>query len=131
MAATKAFPIYLVDDDRSVRTSLSRLMRVSGFEVRAFETPEQFLAAVQDDCRGCALLDMTLPRVAGLEVQTRLKDMGIQVPVIAMSASDDDEVREAARKLGARFFLRKPVDDQALLDAISWVTESAPNGATT
>jgi FixJ family two-component response regulator len=74
---------------------------------------------------------MTLPRVAGLEVQARLKDMGIHVPVIAMSASDDDAVREAARKLGARFFLRKPVDDQALLDAISWVTESASNGATT
>jgi FixJ family two-component response regulator len=131
MAATKAGPIYLVDDDRSVRTSLSRLMRVSGFEVHAFDTPEQFLAEVRDDAHGCVLLDMSLPRIAGLEVQGRLRDMGVHLPVIAMSARDDDGLRDAARKLGARFFLRKPVDDQALLDAISWVTESASNGATT
>jgi len=108
MAATKACPIYLVDDDRSVRTSLSRLMRVSGFEVRAFDTPEQFLAEVHVDAHGCVLLDMTLPRIAGLEVQGRLKDMGVHLPVIAMSAPDDDGLREAPRKPGARFFLTRP-----------------------
>lgn len=122
------FRVYLVDDDKSVRTGLSRLMRVSGFEVVAFDTPEKFLAEVSQDWIGCVLLDMALPRVTGLQVQERLRDMGIRLPVIAMSARDDDGVREAARALGARFFLHKPVDDQALLDAISWVTGATPQG---
>ncbi|HEY2558703.1 MAG TPA: response regulator [Caldimonas sp.] len=125
MGANRAYRIYLVDDDRSVRTSLTRLLRVSGFEVQPFDTPEQFLAEVHDDRQSCVLLDMSMPRVPGLEVQARLQEMGIGLPLIAMSARDDDGVREAARTLGAKFFLRKPVDDQALLDAISWVTASS------
>ena len=122
------FRLYLVDDDLSVRTSLSRLMRVSGFDVQAFDSPEKFLAEVSPDWTGCVLLDMTLPRVTGLQVQERLREMGIGLPVIAMSARDDDGIREAARALGVRFFLRKPVDDQALLDAISWVTGTTAEG---
>jgi FixJ family two-component response regulator len=127
---THPFRVYLVDDDTSVRTGLTRLMRVSGFEVTAFDTPEKFLAEVSPDWNGCVLLDMTLPRVTGLEVQERLRDMGIALPVIAMSARDDSGVREAARALGVRFFLHKPVDDQALLDAISWVTGAASHDKT-
>jgi FixJ family two-component response regulator len=104
----------------SVRTGLSRLMRVSGFDVLAFDTPEEFLAEVSQDWNGCVLLDMTMPRVTGLQVQERLRAMNIRLPVIAMSARNG--VREAARTLGARSFLHKPIDDQALFDAISWVT---------
>jgi FixJ family two-component response regulator len=125
---TQPFRIYLVDDDTSVRTGLSRLMRVSGFDVKAFDTAEQFLAEVSQDWNGCVLLDMALPRVTGLQVQERLRDTGIRLPVIAMSARDDDGVRESARALGARFFLHKPIDDQALLDAISWVTGTTAQG---
>jgi FixJ family two-component response regulator len=116
------FRVYLVDDDKSIRTGLSRLMRVSGFEVTAFDTPEKFLAEVSLDWSGCVLLDMDLPRGTGLQVQERSRDMRIRLPVIAMSARNDAGVREAARALGVRFFLHKPIDDQALLDAISWVT---------
>jgi FixJ family two-component response regulator len=125
---THPFRVYLVDDDKSVRTGLSRLMRVSGFDVRAFDTAEQFLAEVSQDWNGCVLLDMALPRVTGLQVQERLRDRGIRLPVIVMSARDDDGVREAARALGAQFFLHKPIDDQALLDAISWVTGATTQG---
>jgi FixJ family two-component response regulator len=126
----QALRIYVVDDDRSVRTSLSRLMRVSGFAVATFDSPEQFLDEVRPDWTGCVLLDMALPRLTGLQVQARLQAKAIQLPVIAMSARDDDGTREAARELGARFFLRKPVDDQALLDAISWVSGTTLRGGT-
>lgn len=118
--STHAARVYLVDDDMSVRTGLSRLIRVSGFDVVAFDTPEKFLAEVSQDWNGCVLLDMTMPRVTGLQVQERLRAMNIRLPVIAMSARNG--VREAARTLGARSFLHKPIDDQALFDAISWVT---------
>jgi FixJ family two-component response regulator len=62
----------------------------------------------------------------GMELIARLKEKGITNPVIALSARDDDEIRQLARNLGVRFFLRKPVDDQALIDAINWVVKKQP-----
>ena len=97
-------------------------MRASGFEVRAYATAESFLDAASADDHTCALLDITMPRMSGTELQARLHERGIELPVIAVSARDDEDTRGAARALGARFFLRKPVDDRALLDAIAWVT---------
>jgi FixJ family two-component response regulator len=122
VGTVKTLLVYIVDDDESVRTGLSRLMRSAGFEARVFESAEQFLENLQIDRPGCVLLDITMPRVTGLEVQARLKQKGIKLPVIAVSARDDEETRRLARELGVQFFLRKPVDDQALLDAIAWVT---------
>jgi FixJ family two-component response regulator len=116
--------VYIVDDDASVRTGLARLMRASGLRAKAFATPEAFLEDVNDASPGCVLLDITMPHLTGLEVQARLKEMGMDLPVIAVSARDNVDVREAVRALGARFFFHKPVDDQALLDAIAWVTET-------
>lgn len=119
--------IHIVDDDESVRRALTRLMRSAGYESTAYASAEAFLAQVMQNLHGCVLLDITLPRLTGLELQDRLVRAGVQLPVIAVSALDDDETRQRARQLGAKFFLRKPVDDQALLDAIEWVSESASN----
>ncbi len=114
--------VYIVDDDDSVRTGLSRLMRSAGFEVRAYGCADRFLDEVREERLACILLDMTLPRATGVQVQSRLQERGIRLPVIVVSARDDEETRRTARDLGAQFFFRKPVDDQALLDAIVWVT---------
>lgn len=113
--------VYIVDDDRAVRSAFSNLVRSAGLQPRAYDCPELFLSQVVDTPRACILLDITMPRVAGTAVQKRLTDRGITIPVITVSAKDDEETRERARDLGARMFLRKPVDDQALLDAINWV----------
>ena len=113
--------VYIVDDDAAVRHALARLMRAAQHEALAYESAERFLAEVRDRPSACILLDITMPHMTGLQVQARLKELGIQLPVIALSARDDEETRGRARKLGASFFLRKPVDDQALLDAITWV----------
>ena len=113
--------VYIVDDDEAVRNALARLMRAAQYEPLAYESAERFLAEVRNRPSACILLDITMPDITGLQVQARLKELGIQLPVIALSARDDEETRGRARKLGASFFLRKPVDDQALLDAISWV----------
>ncbi len=120
----EALIVYIVDDDDSVRTGLSRLMRSAGFEVRAFECADRFLDEVREEQSACILLDMTLPLVTGVQVQSRLQERGIHLPVIVVSARDDEATRRAARALGAQFFFRKPVDDQALLDAIVWATGS-------
>lgn len=122
--STETLLVYIVDDDESVRKGLSRLMRSAGIESRAYATPESFLAEVGNEGHACVLMDITMPRMSGLEVSARLKEKGVALPVIALSARDDDDTRQMARDLGVRFFLRKPTDDQALLDAISWVVDS-------
>lgn len=118
--------VHIVDDDESVRKGLSRLMRSLGIESHAYATPESFLAAAHHEAHACVLMDITMPRMSGLELGAKLREQGVHLPVIAVSARDDDETRHRARELGVRFFLRKPVDDQALLDAISWVIDEAP-----
>ncbi len=118
------FCVYVVDDDDSVRKALCRLLHAAGYNVKTYASPERFLEEVIANLSGCLILDMTMPRMSGLQVQERMLEMGIGLPVIAVSAHDDNQARESARKLGASFFLHKPVDDQALIDSISWVSES-------
>lgn len=115
--------VYIVDDDASVRQSLSRLMRSAGIDSRAYERAETFLAEVSNDARACVVLDITMPNMDGLQLGRRLRQTGIGLPVIAVSARDDDATRQMAMNLDVRMFLRKPVDDQALIDAISWVVQ--------
>jgi FixJ family two-component response regulator len=118
---TETLMVYIVDDDESVRCALSRLMRSAGIESHAYESSERFLAEVRNEGHACILADITMPRINGMELVARLREQGIAFPVIALSARDDDETRQMARDLGVSFFLRKPVDDQALIDAINWV----------
>jgi len=123
--------VCVVDDDPSVRIGLARLMRSAGHRVDVYESGEQFLQSVNPKGTACVVLDITMPGMSGLQVQDQMIARAISIPVIALSARDDDETRRLARSLGTRFFLRKPVDDQALLDAIDWVTrgEASPPGA--
>lgn len=118
--------VYVLDDDASVRNSLGRLMRAEGYDVRLYESAERFLEEVEAAPLACLLLDITLPTINGLEVQRTLNDRHIRLPVIAISARDDDAIRLEAKKLGARFFFRKPVDDRTLIDAIDWAVTPGP-----
>jgi FixJ family two-component response regulator len=115
--------VYIVDDEESVRKGFSRLMRSAGMPYRDFASAEEFLAEMDPQQDGCVLLDITMPGLTGLQLQSELKQRKIRLPIIAVSARDDADTPGRARQLGARFFLRKPVDDQALLDAIHWVLE--------
>lgn len=113
--------VHIVDDDESVRIGLSRLMRSAGFKSRAYKSAEMFLDQESLELHGCILLDITMSHMNGLELGRQLKERGVRYPIIVVSAIDDEATRHSARELGVRFFLRKPVDDQALLDAIAWV----------
>jgi FixJ family two-component response regulator len=113
--------IYIVDDDDSVRRALSRLLRSAGMNCESFASGEALLDHLPDDACGCLIMDIRMPGLTGHDVQARLRMRGTTIPVIALSAQDDDETRERARALGAVTFFRKPVDDQALLDAIKWL----------
>lgn len=121
----EANKIYIVDDDHSVRRALGRLIRSEGLNSEAFASGELFLAGLSADAQGCVVMDIRMPGLTGHDVQQRLRLRGQKIPVIALSAQDDDESRNRARELGAVAFFRKPVDDQALLDSIHWLL-SAP-----
>ena len=116
--------VYIVDDDPAVRSGFTRLLRSAGLEPRPYENPERFLAEVENRPNCCILLDITMPRMTGPQVQAELNARGITLPVVTISARDDEHTRACAHGLGARMFLRKPVDDQALLDAITWATST-------
>lgn len=116
--------VYIVDDEESVRKGFSLLMRSAGLAHRAFTSAREFLAQASLHEKACVLLDITMPQLTGLQLQKELAERGLHLPVIAISARDDPETSRLARQLGARFYFRKPVDDQALLDAIHWVLES-------
>lgn len=121
----KTVTVYVVDDDDSVRVGISRLLRSAGITVRAYGSPACFLAEVESDDNACVLLDLTMEGLTGNQVQATLNERGNTLPVITVSARDDLDTRQRAKLLGARMFLRKPVDDQALLDAINWVLNSS------
>jgi FixJ family two-component response regulator len=128
-AKRKSFRIFIVDDDDSVRRGLERLMRSAGHRPHSFESAERALRALGQEPPDCILLDLTMPGLGGLELQELLLRDRNRIPVIAVSARDDDDARRRSRELGAKLFLHKPVDDQALLDAIDWVTGADPTGA--
>ena len=112
--------IYVIDDDESVRKAFKRLLRCVNFEVETFSSAEEFLKSQKSNKNGCIIIDIRMPGLTGLDLQRKLMAQGSRIPVIVISASDDAQVREQARELGAVAFFRKPIDDQALLDAITW-----------
>ncbi len=117
---TREAMVYVIDDDESVRKALKRLFRSVDLDVETFSCAEEFLGSPRQDQNACILMDIRMPGLTGFDLQKRLLSQGIEIPVIVISASDDVQTREHARRLGAEAFFRKPVDDQALLDAIWW-----------
>jgi FixJ family two-component response regulator len=126
--ATNQSTVYVIDDDASVRKSFARLLRSANLDVEAFASPEEFLASPIQTVRACILVDLRMRGATGFDLQKRILELDISLPVIVISASDDEQVRETARRLGAVSFFRKPVDDQALLDAVLWAISVARNG---
>lgn len=113
---------YVIDDDESIRRSFERLLRSANLKVETFASPAEFFSDERHDTNACIIVDLRMPGSSGFDLQRELASRGIQIPVIVISASDDAQTREHARKLGAVAFFRKPIDDQALLDAVWWAT---------
>lgn len=121
----KAHIVYVIDDDESVRKAFARLLRSANFRAETFSSVDEFLRDPKQAGEACILTDIRMPDESGFNLQARLTASGITLPVIVVSASDDAYVRERVRELGASAFFRKPVDDQALLDAIWWAISEA------
>lgn len=110
--------IYVVDDDISVRESLEAMIAVSGFRPEIFASAEEFLGHSRPPSPACLILDVSLPELSGLELQRRLNDDHIGLPVIFITGHGDIPMTVQAMKAGAVEFLTKPFSPEALLAAI-------------
>lgn len=112
--------IAVVDDEESIRKALTRLMRSAGLEVQTFSSGPEFLKSLESRLPDCLVLDLHMPVMNGFEIQTRLAQTGPRIPTIVITGHDSPESREQAMGCGPAAFFRKPVDGQALLDAIEF-----------
>ena len=116
-------PVHVVDDEPAVRAALERLLRSAGHTVCLYASAEDFLASANAGTVGCALLDLRLPGVSGLELQERLRERGCLVQVVFLSGHGDVAAGVQAMKKGALDFLEKPVGDEELLGAVAAALE--------
>jgi FixJ family two-component response regulator len=110
--------IHVVDDDASFRTAISRLLKISGYEVADYESATHFLRALEDAKPGCILLDVKMPDLGGLQLQGELAKLSHIWPIIFMTGHGDIPMSVRAIKAGAEDFLSKPVSRETLLQAI-------------
>jgi FixJ family two-component response regulator len=119
-AATQTASVYVVDDDPSIQRALVRLLSSAGMHCMAFASIDALLVANLDGRGHCVIADVRIGHDDGLRIPKLLAERGLGMPVIVLTAVDTDDIRGRALQAGAVAFFRKPVDDQALIDAIRW-----------
>ena len=117
--------IFVVDDDDAARDSLVVLLESTGYSVASFESARQFLSRAASLPLGCALVDIRMPEIGGLELQDMLKEKGFDVPIIFITGHADVPVAVRAMRAGAIDFIEKPFSDDLVLAAIARALEYA------
>lgn len=110
--------VFIVDDDPSARKGLLLLLRSAGFEGEAFPSAREFLDQPPFSGVGCVILDVRMPGMTGLELRDRMAEKDISLPIVFLTGHGDLPMGVEAMKKGAVDFLQKPVDDEALLEAV-------------
>ncbi len=110
--------VYLLDDELEMRKALTRLLRAQGLAVRSFANARELLAEPPPRGPTCLVLDVAMPEMDGLQVQERLRERGVDLPIVFLSGRGDIPMSVRALKAGAEDFLTKPVDGADLLRAI-------------
>lgn len=110
--------VHLVDDDDAIRRAASFMLRTSGFVVKTYSSGIEFLNQVKAAASGCVLLDVRMPEMDGLEVQTRLRQDNVLLPVVVMTGHGDVTMAVQAMKAGAIDFIEKPFERATLLGAL-------------
>jgi FixJ family two-component response regulator len=116
--------VAVVDDEKSVRKALDRLLRLAGLKVETFATGTEFLQSLRNRTPDCVVLDLHMPETDGFEIECQLARADPRVPVVIITGRDTPGDHERVMKGGATAFLLKPVDGQALLAAIAAATQT-------
>lgn len=125
MVALNKETVYLLDDDSSILKSICRLLDSAGWKVEVFTDPIKFLERASTHCPDVAVIDIFMPEMNGLEVQTQLRRASPSTRVIVLTANDDPSVRRNAMQAGASAFFIKGVQSNEFLDGIKSAAESA------
>jgi FixJ family two-component response regulator len=115
--------IAIVDDDFSVREGLESLLRSAGWRVQTFASPQEFLGHRSAEAPSCLVLDLQLPGLTGLDLQKRMAEVDLEIPIVFLTGHGNIPASVQAMKAGAVEFLTKPVDEQDLLRAIEEAVE--------
>jgi FixJ family two-component response regulator len=118
--------IAVVDDESPVRTMLGRLLRLADYRVSAFASGEEFLDSLNTQLPACVILDLHMPGLSGLDVQSRMRAAQIDVPVVFITASDDVALDQVVLEAGGKRLLRKPFSNDELLEAIGAALRREP-----
>ena len=118
MSSPAPATVFVIDDDGDVRASIQRLLKTVGLRGEAFASAQEFMRQNMPEGPSCLILDIRLPGMSGLEVQRKLIDAGLSIPIIFISAHADVDMAVRAMKLGAVEFLTKPFRPQELVDAV-------------
>jgi FixJ family two-component response regulator len=116
--------VLIIDDDSRMREAMQRLLKTVGLHFESFATPQDFLGHKLPDGPSCLVLDVRLPGMSGLDLQSKLIEAGVQIPIIFISGHGDIPMTVKAMKSGAVEFLTKPFRDQDLIDAIQQALKS-------
>jgi FixJ family two-component response regulator len=119
--------VFVVEDDVGTRESLENLIRSVGLRVEAFASAQDFLRSTRPNVPGCLVLDVRLPGLSGLDLQKRMAEVELEIPIVFISGHGDIPMSVRAMKAGAVEFLTKPFRDQELLDAIQQALERDRN----
>jgi len=119
--------VFVVDDDASFRESIRDLVRSVSLHVEAFASAQEFLRSKRPDVPGCLVLDVRLKGLSGLDLQKRMAEAKMEIPIIFITGHGDIPMTVQAMKAGAMEFLTKPFRDQDLLDAIQQALERDRN----
>jgi len=111
--------VAIVDDEEGIRKALSRLLRASGLDAESYANGQEFLDAAAEHRPDCVVLDLHMPGMSGLQVLRKLKAAGQRLSIVVITAHDEPETRERCIDAGACAYLRKPLEDRLLLNAIS------------
>lgn len=115
--------VYVVDDDSDVRNAMDTLLRSVGLRVRTFTSASEFLRAKLSDIPGCLILDVRMPGMSGLDLQSEMTKANVDIPIIFITGHADVAMAVKVMKAGAVEFLTKPFHDQDLLDSIQHALE--------
>ena len=118
--------VHVIDDDQGVRESLAFLFEMSGVKARTHANPLEFLELAPSLTSGCIVTDVRMPQMSGLELVRKLRERGVQLPVIVITGHGDVPLAVEAMKAGAIDFLEKPFKDEILLDAVRHALDSTP-----
>jgi two-component system response regulator FixJ len=110
--------VYVIDDDDAVRHSLEFLLKTAGIEVRGFESAKAFLEMLPQIKTGCIITDVRMPEITGIDLLRRVKESGLDIPVIVITGHGEISLAVEAMKIGAVDFLEKPFDDDLLLASV-------------